>query len=590
MAFQIPGLRFRTRFFLVAMIPVVLASLALDVVLGRVGEDETAAEARGSLDHLVTLGERLAVDVDPSDPPQGGRFVRNLAASGARATLIATDGRVLAESDVAADALGTMPNHGDRPEVIDSLANGSGSAVRYSRTLGASLMYVARRVETRAGPAVLRLALPIRQLDDQNQARRQRLLVTMLAALLVTAAGVWAASVMLSRRVGRLAAAAQRMAEGDFDVAVDDPSRDELSVLARSLATLARANRVALARLAAEGRLVRTIIDAMREGVVAVDAAGRITLVNRAMLALAGHAGDAVGQTPAELLRSPEILDAIARALRGEAVTTEAQVAHPRAASLLIDAAPIPDAGGAVAVVHDTSELRRVDQVRRDFVANVSHELRNPVATVQAAAETLVLLAEGEVDEDRRRLVETIARQAGRMGSLIRDLLDLARLDAGQYRIDRHPVDPAPILAAAVEAVEGRARERSLTVQAQPVPDGLRCLCDPSALATVLSNLLDNAVKYTRPGDRIDLRVRAAGNAVELDVADSGPGIDEAHLPRLFERFYRVDAGRSRDLGGTGLGLAIVKHLVLAMDGSVRVRSTLGQGTTFTIVLPSAPA
>jgi two-component system phosphate regulon sensor histidine kinase PhoR len=326
----------------------------------------------------------------------------------------------------------------------------------------------------------------------------------------------------------------------------------------------------------------------MREGVLAVGPDGRITAANTALLALAGHEGDAFGRRPAEVLRIPEVLAAVDAALAGRSTSEEIAVAAPRPATLLVGAVPLAERGGALVVLHDLTELQRVERVRRDFVANVSHELRNPVATVQAAAETLDVLLADDPSPDRRRLVETIERSAVRLAALVADLLDLARLDAGQVRVESAPTPLRPLLAAAVAAFGDRAQARGVAIAVRVDPGAERARCDPGALGTVLSNLLDNAVKYTRRGDSIELRARRDGDGVVVEVTDTGPGIEAVHLPRLFERFYRVDAGRSRDVGGTGLGLSIVKNLVLAMRGRIAVRSTPGYGTTFAVTLPAA--
>jgi two-component system phosphate regulon sensor histidine kinase PhoR len=578
-------LSFRTRYFAAAMIPVVAAVAVLDVALSRQARDEIEAEARLTLTRIIAFASSELPGAG-SSPGDLQRFARAVGASDARVTIIARDGKVLADSAIADDAVASMQDHSDRPEFVQALAEGGGTAVRYSATLDTHLMYVARRVDLPAGAVVLRLALPMVRLEAESRERRTALGIALAASLAIAAAGVWFSTAVLTRRVRRLSAAATMMAGGWDGVPVDANRGDELAVLARALSDLARSNRESLDRLAAEGRRVRTILDAMREGVMAVGADGRVTLVNRAMLALAGLPEAPSDARPADLFRVPELLEAIDAALAGRSMSRETQVSHPGPATLLVDAAPIPDGGGAVVVLHDTTEVHRLHQVRRDFVANVSHELRNPIATVQAAAETLAVLGEGEI-EDQRRLVDTISRQSERMGALVRDLLDLARVEAGQYPMRPEDTDLRPLVEAAMASIAPRASAKSLTVSSDPGPDGLRCRCDPAALATVLANLLDNAVKYTRTGDRLDVRVRRAGDEVEIEVADTGPGIEEVHLPRLFERFYRVDTGRSRDLGGTGLGLAIVKHLVQAMGGTVRVRSAVGRGTVFTVVLPA---
>jgi two-component system phosphate regulon sensor histidine kinase PhoR len=378
------------------------------------------------------------------------------------------------------------------------------------------------------------------------------------------------------------------MAAGDLDVRVRiEPGDDEVARVGRALNQLADATRDTIRRLDEEGRLVRTILESMREGVMALDGSGRVTLVNQAMIDTCAFPPGALGRPAAELIRAPEVLQAVAEAADGRAVSREVHVALPRPATLLVNASPLRE-GGALLVVHDTTELHRLHQVRRDFVANVSHELRNPVATIQAAVETLADLRP-DPDPDERRLLETVTRQSARMAALVRDLLSLARIESGQLELHPRALDLGQELQALVSPFDAPARAKELELVVEPAPGTPPVLADPEALQTVLGNLVDNAVKYARPGDRVLVRVRPGEPGwVEIEVSDTGPGIDAIHLPRLFERFYRVDAGRSREVGGTGLGLALVKHLAAAMGGKVQVRSTPGRGATFTVTLPAA--
>jgi two-component system phosphate regulon sensor histidine kinase PhoR len=410
--------------------------------------------------------------------------------------------------------------------------------------------------------------------------------------LFVTAVGAswWFAS-REDRRMRRMADAALRMASGDFNIQLPDHRGDDVSRLAQSLNRLADASASTFHRLEAESRLVRSIIETMREGVMAVDQDGRITLVNDAMLRLTGHRGAAAGLSPAEVILAPELLQAIREVLEGNPVSREISVTRPLPATLLVNGAPLADGEGALAVVHDTTELHRLHQMRRDFVANVSHELRNPVATIQAAVETLASFTEEtQAGDDERRLLATVSRQTARMAALVRDLLGLARIESGQLVLEPRTTDLGDLVPGIMAAFEAQARDKGLTLDLTVDSDTPPGLCDASALHTVIGNLLDNAVKYARPGDRISVHARLDGPArVAIEVSDTGPGIAEEHLPRLFERFYRVDAGRSRELGGTGLGLAIVKHLCAAMGGTVSVKSAVGTGTTFTVQLPADP-
>jgi len=344
-----------------------------------------------------------------------------------------------------------------------------------------------------------------------------------------------------------------------------------------------------VARMRAESRLVRSILEAMREGVMAVDRDGRIVLVNTGMQRLGGFSEGALGMAPGEVLKAPELVEAIETALGGAPCSREVVLGEGNRQVLMANVSPLADGEGALLVVHDTTETHRIHQVRRDFVANVSHELRNPLATIQGAVETLQgIWEEREVSEDEQRLLDSVARQTARMSALVRDLLGLARLESGQETLRCTEVELGEFLASLLTAFQERAERKGIMLQweaarGEPLP----CLVDPSALHTVVGNLVDNAIRYSRPGDRVQVVASAGGpGEVCLEVRDTGPGIAEEHLPRLFERFYRVDPGRSREEGGTGLGLALVKHLVAAMGGQVSVQSTPGRGTIFTVRLP----
>jgi two-component system phosphate regulon sensor histidine kinase PhoR len=321
------------------------------------------------------------------------------------------------------------------------------------------------------------------------------------------------------------------------------------------------------------------LLSALPDAAALVGKDGSVRVCNAAFDTLA-PSGRAVGQTPLEILRSPELSEAVRRALEGTARRLDLSLARR---AFLVHLAPLLR-GEVLLLLRDVTEAKRAEATRRDFVANASHELRTPVAAIGAAAETLL---SGAVEDPAasRRFVEIVARHAERLSRLTRDLLDLSRLESRQWTFALEPVAAAPVARQAVELVSAAAREKGL-VLVSDVPDGLRVRADPRALEQVLVNLVENAVKYTAAGS-VTVRGAVDGDAVVLSVVDTGPGIDRHHLPRLFERFYRVDAGRSRDQGGTGLGLAIVKHLAQGMGGDVGVESG-ADGTRFWVRLPRA--
>lgn len=576
----------RTRLFAATLVPVMAAGIALALVLHADVERDTEHQSWAALERVRdALAPRVATatgnDLDAMVRVAG-------QASGVRVTVIARDGRVQADSDVPAARVGTLDNHLHRPEVAGALADGSARSRRYSDTLRAPLFYLATRVDMRDGPGVLRLAYAVHELEGRAFRRNLAVLGFTAAAMALGALGAWAVASLVARRVRRLAEAASRVAQGRYDERVDDAGGDELARMGDALNRLAASNAATFSRLQAESRRVHAILQAMHQGVMATDGGGRIALINDAMLHLAAWEGPAEGRLPSDLIRTPELLAAIAEAQAGQPTLREVSVVHPQPRMLLVHASPLPDPGGVLVVASETTELHRVHQMRRDFVANLSHELRNPIGTLQAALETLAEIR-GAGDRDpaaEARLVDTMTRQAARMSSLVRDLLDLARIESGQRAMSPRAVDLPSLLADIGAGFADKAATKRVALRVDAGNAG-SIRTDPDALQTVLGNLLDNAIQYARPEDSVTVTATATPAGIEIAVADTGPGIAEVHLPRLFERFYRVDAGRSRELGGTGLGLSIVKHLCAALGGSVRVESRVGAGSTFTVTLPA---
>jgi len=332
----------------------------------------------------------------------------------------------------------------------------------------------------------------------------------------------------------------------------------------------------------------------MREGVLVVDRDGRVVLANTALREMLKLGFEVIGRSPIEVIRNAElrqVLDAVARGQ--SAAPTEVELDLPEPRRLLIHASALRGSpggpagpGGVLAVFIDVTNLRHLENVRKEFVANVSHELRTPIASLSAAAE--MLRRTGELPEAASELLMMIERNAERLRRLVEDLLDLSRIEARGLPLTLEPLAPSAIVQGLIDPLRARAEARRIALSITLPADLPLVRADRRALEQVLGNLLDNALKYASDGARVEMSGAALDGRVRLRVSDSGPGIEARHLPRLFERFYRVDAGRSRDLGGTGLGLSIVKHLVESMGGTVRVDSAVGRGTTFEVSLPAA--
>ena len=508
-----------------------------------------------------------------------------------RVTIVAASGKVLGDTDLDGKALAGIENHAGRPEIAGAFRSGRGQSIRYSTTLGEKLLYVARRIDP-GDPSrgAVRLALP---LTAVRKAQEKLLLPLLLAGLLSILAAVflgWAAARAPSRKLEEMSAAASEIAEGRTGARVRASGSDEVGRLARSLNRMAEELDRRLSLLSRERGQLQSVLDGMVEGVLLTDAEGTILLANRAFERIFDARPPVVGRRPLEVARIPALQEILEEARVAEfPFTREIPPRGTLEKSIRVSLAPLREGGrfaGAVAVFHDVTELKRLENVRREFVANVSHELRTPLTAIRGYAETL---RDGALQDPGKALefVRIIHRHAERLQELIEDLLDLSKVEQGKASLSLGPVS-LPEVVSQVEAVIrplALEKRQSLTVV---IPGELpHPWADRDRLAQILINLLDNAVKFTPDGGRISLSASAREGRVVLTVADSGIGIPPEEIGRVFERFYRIERSRDRLEGGTGLGLAIAKHLALAMGGTLEVESTYGQGTTFRLTLPA---
>jgi two-component system phosphate regulon sensor histidine kinase PhoR len=515
----------------------------------------------------------------------------------ARVTLIAPDGRVVADSERSPEGVASMENHSGRPEVRAALAGGLGRDVRRSTTLGTPLIYVAAPVSN-AGRivAVLRLAAPVEAATPAYESLRAVMLTGGGIALVVALGiGLFVAG-RVTRPVVEMQDVARQMSEGNFEVRASVRSPDEIGTLGRSLNVMAGRLREKLGDLEREQAKATAILDAMVEGVIATDGHDHIILINERARALFGLGrARAEGLPLLEVIRNVGLHDVLGEsrvAADGTVVNREVKLLEPSERVLQVHAVPLRftgEARGVVMVLHDITELRRLEQVRTEFIANVSHEIRTPLTAIHGYLETL-LDGALEEPENARKFLEIVFRHTERLGRLTDDLTDLSNIELGRISLHLAPTSVAEVADSVLAIIAPRAGAGQVTVEAKLPADLPAVVADRDRLAQILINLVDNAVKYTPKGGRVWLegRVREPG-VVEVAVCDSGAGIPKADLPRLTERFYRVDKARSRELGGTGLGLAIVKHLVLAHGGELNIDSELWKGTTVRFTLPAAP-
>jgi two-component system phosphate regulon sensor histidine kinase PhoR len=543
----------------------------------RLGLVEDAARAERDLDRA-----RWDALADQLGPRAHGRV-----------TFIDAGGAVIGDSEVSLAGLAQVENHRERPEVAAALAGGAQSSTRYSATIHQRLMYAAIPMTLPDGTrGAARLAVPLDEVDAAIARLRHLLWGSLAIAFLVAVVLSSAAAHMLSRALRLMTEAARRMAAGDLDVRMRPVGTDEIAELGRALDAMAGSLTSTLTALRTERDLLGVILESMQEGVLVLDQEGRMLLVNPALRATLALGANAEGRAALELIRNADLQSILERAQAGAGpVTGEIETTGPKSRRLLVHAASLPSLNrkpqGLLAVFVDVSEIRRLETLRKDFVANVSHELRTPITAVRSAVDTLrhTLARDPGASE---RFVDIIDRNAQRLGALVEDLLDLSRIESKEYRAEATPVSLRAVSEQVLGLLRPRIEEKGIEI-ANDIPAELPpARADRKGLEQVFTNLLDNAVKYCGPGTRVRLRAAYDDGALRVEVADSGPGIEPRHLPRLFERFYRVDSGRSRDMGGTGLGLSIVKHLVEAMTGTIGVDSTPGRGATFWFTLPTA--
>jgi two-component system, OmpR family, phosphate regulon sensor histidine kinase PhoR len=557
---------------------VLILVLAVAVLLW-VAERSLRRDLEGEIGQGLEREARLVREAIPADSTAWQTVVHQLGAqTGHRITLIDRDGWVRADSDFPVGPLPAIKNHSQRPEVRAALAQGRGVAHRRSETVGRPFLYVA----IPGGPAVVRVAAGLDQVDEVVRRAQRAVAGAALFALLVGSLLALLAGRSIAQPLVTIGAAARAIAAGA-------PPRfprsgiPDIDALVQALRQMHQQLGDRFDELRREQAETAALVESMVEGVIAADERGRIVTANAAARRLLGYElTDPLPDLP-ELFRVKAARQVVDAVLRGQAVEDRELEIDGRA--ILMNARPLPS-GGAVLVIHDLTELRRLEAVRRDFVANVSHELKTPLTSISGYAETL--LTDVPDADTTRRFLGTILDNARRMQRLVDDLLDLARIEAGRWQPEPEPVDVRDTAQEMWAELAERAAARGVQFEVDIAPGAGTVTMDADALRQVLTNLLDNSLRYTPRGGRIVCRSRLEDSGVAISVADNGSGIAHEHLPRIFERFYRADPSRSREEGGTGLGLAIVKHLVEAHAGRVYAESERGAGTTVTCWFPAS--
>jgi two-component system phosphate regulon sensor histidine kinase PhoR len=498
-----------------------------------------------------------------------------------RVTFMDYAGRVLGDSDPKLAGLSATENQFALPEVVEAIQRGTGAAIRYTATARMEFIYVARR----SNDYVVRLALPLSVVDALVSQLLLRLAFAVLIASGITLIFGYLIRGLISSPLQEMAVAARKLAAGDLQQRLPISGEEEIAALGNSLNTMADNLNARMQELSEDKQRLELIVSAMSEGVMVLDSAGRIALTNRSVRNVLETDRNLIGKTPFDVLRRPEIDNVVRKVLAGGPAEM-VELATGSGRILQANVAPVANASrvvdAVVIVFHDLTSIRRMERMRRDFVANVSHEFKTPLTSIRGYAETLLsgALADRKTAPD---FVRTIERNAEHLEALVSDLLTLARIEA-ELPATKETVDIKVIVDEQISCRHSVLAARGIRVLGEC--QASRIQADRGRLSMAISNLIDNAILYNKPGGEIRITSACQNGTFRLDISDTGEGIAAHELSRIFERFYRVDKARSRESGGTGLGLSIVKHAIESQGGTVSVSSKLGAGSTFTLRVP----
>lgn len=573
------------------LLVILIALIAITGYTARSMESFYQQHVAADLEVRARIIEKDVLSAYGKGPEAFQRLCREMGRdSAARITVVSTDGQVMGDSE---QNPAEMENHAARPEIQQALRKGLGNAIRYSATLKRKMLYVA--VPLRDGEntiGILRLAEPVARLSEALWGFRMRMAYAGFAVALFAAAISWIVCRRLSRSLAQIREGAQRFSRGDFSQELPIPNPQEFAQLSEAMNQMARHLDDRIRAVINQRNQFEAILSSMVEGVLAVDTEKRIISINRAAARTVGvQVERALGQSSEIMITNAELRQFISDALSSSETTESEFVIPERDQQILqVHGTVLRDSEGrnigAVVALNDVTRLRRLEQVRRDFVANVSHELRTPITSIKGFVETLL---DGALNDpsDARRFLEIVAKQSDRLNAILGDLLTLSQIEEGEHQaeIALEAGGLREVLQAAVQLCETKAQEKMIDIDLT-CDDGLRVQMNAPLLEQAITNLVDNAIKYSDVGGQVRILAVRDRNGVHIQVSDDGCGIPAEHLPRLFERFYRVDKARSRNLGGTGLGLAIVKHIAKAHHGRVTVESIPGKGSSFQFSVP----
>ena len=507
----------------------------------------------------------------------------------ARITIIAKNGQVLGDSE---SEPGAMENHRSRPEVIDALQGKTGVSTRYSYTLQKNMLYVALPIKAIQGEisGIIRVALPITTVNTLTVNILPNLWIGIVVALVLTVILGYISAYFITKPIRQINDMTQQAIKGNWSQKIPVSTQDEMGSLAKSLNLLFRQVQENMEVIKNEQNKITAIISSMNEGVIACDTDSRILLINKSIEDIFSvAAADCQNKMLLEAIRNNELDEILNLTLRsGQAQQSELSILVPIQKIFQIYASPLKKEDqtvGAVLVLHDITELKHLENVRKEFISNVSHELKTPLTSIKGFIETL-LAGALEDKNNNRRFLTIIQDHADRLGKLINDILELSKLESKEIKLDIKPVALPEIIRKTVETFTPQLVKSKVTCSVN-IKDTLPLVqADQDKIAQVLINLIDNAIKFNKENGSITVTSAIQDDSIKISISDTGMGLPEKDLPRIFERFYRVDKARSRDLGGTGLGLSIVKHIIEAHHGQTGVESIQEQGSTFWFTLP----
>jgi two-component system, OmpR family, phosphate regulon sensor histidine kinase PhoR len=577
-------------YLLITLISLLAASWYASEAMRHFFLDQTATDlkARAALLERQIKGRLSPLRSETIDAicKEAGRL------SATRITVILADGTVIGDSH---ETPRRMDNHASRPEIVTALTGQPGQSLRFSKTLMQRMLYVTLPVRDSQGiVAVVRTALPATAVETEIRSIQLKIALGGCIIALLAAGISWVISRRISRPIEQMKKSATQFAGGDLNHRLTFPATEEMAGLADAMNQMAAQLDNRIKTIIRQRNQLETVLASMLEGVIAIDNEERIVNINRAAAHLfENEPANCQNKTIQEVIRSPALQQFILSALNNPKPAEEDITVYQNIERVIeAKSSPLLDAGqkqiGTLVVFNDVTQLRRLENMRRDFVANVSHEIKTPLTAIKGFVETL---QQGKVDKaaEEKRFLRIIQKHVDRLNSIVEDLLTLSRmeLEDEQKEINSEAAKIIEIFQAAIQLCRLKAEEKKIRIDLECEKTGTAVL-DPTLIEQAVVNLLDNALKYSEPQSTILLKSHRQNSEMIISVQDHGIGIAQKHLPRIFERFYRVDKARSRNMGGTGLGLAIVKHIAQAHGGYVTVESTLGEGSRFSIHLPQS--